>query len=170
MKLFLLMLNSKGTCFRHFYQRIRIANAFKSVRCSCLEISNKWERRQVFRLRICQEQQTRTLIGWKVLPFPITFNNYNSEALRIMIIVLYEKKIKVVTCSWYQNSKELSIRLEINGCCRLVIRGHFQMSSDRCLVRDVCVSSCGCDFVFQLCELGVVYAIFPYNTCSKIRI
>ena len=35
---------------------------------------------------------------------------------------------------------------------------------------DVRVSSCTCDFVFQLCELGVVYAIFSYNTCWKIRI
>ena len=35
------------------------------------------------------------------IAIPITFNNYNSEALRIMIIVLYEKSIKVVTCPWH---------------------------------------------------------------------
>ena len=31
----------------------------------------------------------------------LTFNNYNYKALRIMTIVLYEKNIKVVTCSWH---------------------------------------------------------------------
>ena len=35
------------------------------------------------------------------IAIPITFNNYNYEAVRVMIIVLYEKKIKVVTCSWH---------------------------------------------------------------------
>ena len=35
------------------------------------------------------------------IAIPITFNNYNSEALRVMILVLYEKKIKVVTYSWH---------------------------------------------------------------------
>ena len=75
---------------------------------------------------------------------PLLIKNNNSEARKNMIVIIYEKKIKVVTCSWSWNFEEFSIRY-------IGITGH-------CQTERVRVSSCDGDFTFPVmgtCNLSI---------------
>ena len=73
-----------------------------------------------------------------------------------MIIIIYEKEIKVVTCSWYWNSEEFSIRLEL----RVVSFRETGHSFRLCQTERVRVSSCDGDFAFPVmgtcCNLSIM--------------